>query len=805
MPTPTAGTSVTASILTGIPAVDALIDGVRWTNPALSYSFVARGVSVHANSYPDPSLWTTVTKFTTVQQAATRDALAAWSNVANIVFNEVADNSSSAGTLRFGFSHDTDWDGAAAVAYLPYAQAAGGDVWLNPEADDFDGTFLASDLWEGSFAYHSLLHEIGHALGLKHPFDDPDNGGGASLTGTAFERLDSRLYTIMSYTNDGEDDSVIGYDFYPSTPMFLDIAAIQAIYGANYAYNAGDTNYSYNDNPDSFYFETIWDGGGTNTITYTGSTWSIIDLRQGEGSSIGNAVYGYDENLEIAAMPYNVWIAAGVDINRAVVLGDANCQLIANPNDCYLQAGSGDDTLYGNEGSDTLVGGPGDDTVDGGSGDDTAVFGGTRASHVFIQSGATLTVKGADGTDILTRVEYAQFADGRFSVASLTEAVAPPAPTISVVKSRGDYIAGTSATLFGVAEAGSQVQVFSQGLLIGSVTALASGTWLLATAALAEGSHALTATATDINGNKSAPSTTLAFTVDTVAPAAPLLALPTLDGRQAVFSGTAEAFAQIEILSGGAVAGSATAGADGSWRTLSQAFSDGSHTASARATDGAGNVSAASLPSAPFFVGASNIVSGSSGADRIAATAGRDVIDGGQGIDTVAYTGKRGDHTVARDGAGFVVDGLDSLVNVERLSFSDGAIALDINGNSGQAYRIYQAALNRTPDPVGLGFWINAIDAGTSLDAVAAAFMQSAEFAALFGAAPANGELINGFYQNVLHRLPDQGGYDFWVGVLDKGLISPAQALAAFSESPENQLALIGTISNGFPFIPYGG
>lgn len=106
---------------------------------------------------------------------------------------------------------------------------------------------------------------------------------------------------------------------------------------------------------------------------------------------------------------------------------------------------------------------------------------------------------------------------------------------------------------------------------------------------------------------------------------------------------------------------------------------------------------------------------------------------------------------------------------------------------------------------MGLGFWIKAIDAGTSLDAVAAAFMQSAEFAALFGAAPANGELINGFYQNVLHRLPDQGGYDFWVGVLDKGLISPAQALAAFSESPENQLALIGTISNGFPFIPYGG
>ena len=48
----------------------------------------------------------------------------------------------------------------------------------------------------------------------------------------------------------------------------------------------------------------------------------------------------------------------------------------------------------------------------------------------------------------------------------------------------------------------------------------------------------------------------------------------------------------------------------------------------------------------------------------------------------------------------------------ERLTFSDANIALDIDGNAGQAHRIYKAAFDRAPDLGGLGFWINTLDNG---------------------------------------------------------------------------------------------
>jgi len=56
----------------------------------------------------------------------------------------------------------------------------------------------------------------------------------------------------------------------------------------------------------------------------------------------------------------------------------------------------------------------------------------------------------------------------------------------------------------------------------------------------------------------------------------------------------------------------------------------------------------------------------------------------------------------------------------------------------------------------------------------------------------------------VLHRDPDQGGYDFWNGALNSGF-TRAQTLAQFSESPENQAAVVGVISNGFDYQPFAG
>jgi hypothetical protein len=144
----------------------------------------------------------------------------------------------------------------------------------------------------------------------------------------------------------------------------------------------------------------------------------------------------------------------------------------------------------------------------------------------------------------------------------------------------------------------------------------------------------------------------------------------------------------------------------------------------------------------------------------------------------------------------------DTLTNVERIKFADTAIALDTSGVGGQAYRIYQAAFNRTPDDVGLGYWISGMDSGASLASVASGFVSSDEFKALYGASPTNAQIVTKFYENVLHRAPEFGGYNYWLGMLNSGL-SVSNALAAFSESPENVSGVSGAIISGIRYTPY--
>ena len=94
---------------------------------------------------------------------------------------------------------------------------------------------------------------------------------------------------------------------------------------------------------------------------------------------------------------------------------------------------------------------------------------------------------------------------------------------------------------------------------------------------------------------------------------------------------------------------------------------------------------------------------------------------------------------------------------------------------------------------------------GTSFDAaVAGGFVDSAEFKAVYGASPTNAEIVTRLYDNVLHRPGETGGYNFWLGILDRGDGTVADVLAAFSESAENQAGVIGVISNGFAYTPVG-
>lgn len=211
------------------------------------------------------------------------------------------------------------------------------------------------------------------------------------------------------------------------------------------------------------------------------------------------------------------------------------------------------------------------------------------------------------------------------------------------------------------------------------------------------------------------------------------------------------------------------------------------------------------------YVG-SDTIAGGAGNDTITGGAGNDAIDGGAGIDTARYSGNSTTYTIARTSTGFTVtdksgvEGVDTLAGVERLQFGDKAVALDVDAGSvgGQVYRLYNAAFARTPDAGGVGFWMSAMEKGTSLSAIAQGFINSTEYKDAYGTSLSNHDLVTKFYQNILHRQPEQGGLDFWTGVLDEKKAPLADVLAAISESSENITATATIIGNGFEYTPHG-
>ena len=206
----------------------------------------------------------------------------------------------------------------------------------------------------------------------------------------------------------------------------------------------------------------------------------------------------------------------------------------------------------------------------------------------------------------------------------------------------------------------------------------------------------------------------------------------------------------------------------------------------------------------------SDTLTGGAGNDKLDGGAGNDKLDGGAGINTAVYHGAAANYTVTKTAGGFSiadktgVDGTDQVTNVQRLQFADTGVAFDVSGHGGQAYRIFQAAFNRAPDKGGLGYWMSALDHGVALLDVADGFIQSKEFKDLYGDNPTNADIVNKFYANVLHRAPDQAGADYWTKLLDQHVLTKADVLMSFSESPENQAALVGVTQNGIDYTPYG-
>ena len=219
-------------------------------------------------------------------------------------------------------------------------------------------------------------------------------------------------------------------------------------------------------------------------------------------------------------------------------------------------------------------------------------------------------------------------------------------------------------------------------------------------------------------------------------------------------------------------------------------------------------------------------VLGGTGNDRFVGYASNDYFDGRSGVDTAVYRGKVRDYTLSSSSvidrtdplqsntllatlitdASSNRDGIDTLINVERLEFSDAVIAYDIakGSNAGDAYRLYKAAFDRIPDPIGLGYWIKTLDEGTNtLLKAAQGFINSPEFVRLNGVDSRNALFITNLYKFVLQRTPDAAGYQYWDSLLANNPSARPYILIDFANSPENIAQVASLIANGISYTKF--
>lgn len=185
-----------------------------------------------------------------------------------------------------------------------------------------------------------------------------------------------------------------------------------------------------------------------------------------------------------------------------------------------------------------------------------------------------------------------------------------------------------------------------------------------------------------------------------------------------------------------------------------------------------------------------DVFAGLDGDDTIMSSLGDDTLDGGAGIDTAIYTGPQSSFTLSISATEMTLsdrraDGLgtDTVTDIEFLDFDSNIFGspFDLVKFAGlqnlsaaefeSFVELYIAYFNRAPDAVGLNFWGTAFANGTSLAEMAALFIDQDETRAVYPQTLSNADFATAVYDNVLGRIPDQAGFDFWVGVLDDGSV----------------------------------
>ena len=250
----------------------------------------------------------------------------------------------------FSFAYNQQ-SGSGGYAQYPDKESYGSDVFLN------DASYN-STLRPGTYGANVLTHEVGHALGLKHPFRTADVSGDIAgppyLTGSE----DHARWAMMSYT---ESSAEYKLSFSP-----LDIAALQYIYGVNPDSRSGDDIYKYSASQANF----IWDGSGTDTIDASGSTQKVtIYLKPG--------YWGYKGSAKAEKITSSGQITVNFGTVIENLIGSRyDDKLVGNSADNSISGGSGDDVLYGGDGDDKFdrESKSGDDTFYGGNGNDQYYF-----------------------------------------------------------------------------------------------------------------------------------------------------------------------------------------------------------------------------------------------------------------------------------------------------------------------------------------------------------------------------------------------------------------------------------------------
>jgi serralysin len=347
----------------------------------VTYSF-ATPTSTWSAAYPDPLLAVTTVALTPAQQAAAREAMAQWSAVANIDFVEVQETEASVGVIRFARS---DYLGGAFTYLIDNGTPYGADIWFGT---NFPGA--AASLEPGSYGYMGFVHEIGHALGLKHPHEPPRVMSG---------REDWLGGSLMSYhTFPGQPiDEPLTAEVFPDGPMAFDVDAIRFLYGKR-AFATGNDTYRFE--PGERLFTTIVDDGGNDLLDWSNQAHPArIDLRIGAWSLLGEPFSWIDGPLSAAgSFPGSLRTAFGTVIERANG-GGGDDRITGNGAANELRGGAGDDVLLGLAGDDLLLGQTGDDQLLGLEGRDE-LRGGAGADRM---NGGSLVdiLDGGDGADEL--------------------------------------------------------------------------------------------------------------------------------------------------------------------------------------------------------------------------------------------------------------------------------------------------------------------------------------------------------------------------------------------------------------------